>query len=215
MFFQKDYVLRMIEMMGDFMRRIGELLDDMQRLRLLDDACRQHCGMELTAARKLSVESLIDLLAPQPRLMMAELLYIQAMQTSLKEEEREQLLYRAARLLISLRDESLLCELRHERLSQCLEKAQALLTARDRMDSAAFFMQADQFSKAEDALYQALDSADKAAYAAYLDEGIALLNECLLVPEKRLSGGGLPYDEVLESLQSLQKRREALLPTIS
>ncbi len=214
MFFQKDYVLRMIEMMGDFMRRIGELLDDMHRLRLLDDACRQHCGMDITAARKLSIESLIELLAPQPRLMMAEILYIQAMQTTLEETEREQLLYRSARLLLSLRSESLLCEMRHERLSECLEKAQALLTARDLMDAAAFFMQADQFGKGEDTLYEALDAAAPNECISYLEEGEALLNGCLCVPQKRLSDGGLPYSEVLESLQTLQKRREALNTTI-
>lgn len=209
MFFQKDYVLRMIEMMGDFMRRIGELLDDLHRLRLLDDACRQHCGMDITAARKLSVESLIELLAPQPRLMMAEILYIQAMQTSLKEEEREQLLYRSARLLLSLRGESLLCELRYERLCECLEKTQELLTARDKMDAAAFFMQADQFGKGEDLLYEALDAAMPQEYPLFLAEGEALLKECLAIPQKRLADGGLPYEEVLESIQSLQRRREA------
>ena len=214
MFFQKDYVLRMIEMMGDFMRRIGELLDDMHRLRLLDDACRQHCGMDITAARKLSIESLIELLAPQPRLMMAEILYIQALQTSLKETEQEQLLYRSSRLLLSLRGESLLCELRHERLSECLEKAQELLTARDLMDAAAFFMQADQFGKGEDKLYEALDAAEPEDCASYLDEGEALLKDCLLVPQKRLADGSLPYSEVQESLQTLQRRREALNPTI-
>ena len=214
MFFQKDYVLRMIEMMGDFMRRIGELLDDMHRLRLLDDACRQHCGMDITAARKLSIESLIELLAPQPRLMMAEILYIQAMQTTLEEIEREQLLYRSSRLLLSLRGESLLCEMRHERLSECLEKAQALLTSRDLMDAAAFFMQADQLGKAEDTLYEALDAAAPNEYASYLDEGEALLTGCLCVPQKRLTDGGLPLSEVQESLQTLQKRRDALNTTI-
>ncbi len=145
MFFQKDYVLRMIEMMGDFMRRIGEMLDDLQRIRLLDDACREHCGMDLSAAQRLSVESVIDLLAPQPRLMMAEILYIQAMQTSLPDETREQLLYRSARLLLSLGEESLLCELRFERLKDCLSAARPLFTPRDLMDAAAFFMQAEQF----------------------------------------------------------------------
>jgi len=193
------------------MRRIGELLDDMHRLRLLDDACRQHCGMDITAVRKLSIESLIELLAPQPRLMMAEILYIQAMQTSLAEEEREQLLYRSARLLLSLRGENLLCELRQERLSECLKKTQEHLTARDKMDAALFFAQADQFGKSEDQLYEALDAAAPQEYASYLDEGEALLSECLLVPQKRLADGGLPYDEVLESKQTLQKRREAFL----
>ncbi len=209
MFFQKDYILRMIEMVGEVMRRVGEMLDDLQRFRLLDDACRQHCGMDLDAARNLDIESLIDLLAPQPRLMMAEILYIQAIQTSLKDEERERLLYRSGRLLISLRSESLLCELRHHRLSECIEGAGELFSARDRLDAAAFFMQADQFAKGEDQLYEALESSSSIEHASFLDESEALLKQCLTMPHDRLQAGGLPYDEVLESIRALSKRKEA------
>ena len=209
MFFQKDYVLRMIEMMGDFMRRIGEMLDDLHRLRLLDDTCREHCGMDINAAGKLSVESIIDLLSPQPRLMMAEILYIQAMQTSLPDETREQLLYRCARLLLSLREESLLCELRQDRLKYCLLEAYALFTPRDRLEAAAFFMQAEQFGLGEDQLYEALDEASLEEYPQLLQEGQRLMESCLNVPKKRLELGGLPYAEVLESLETLKKRREA------
>lgn len=210
MFFQKDYVLRMIEMMGDFLRRIGEMLDDLHRIRMLDDASREHCGMDLAAARNLSLESMNELLAPQPRLMMSELLYIQAMQTSLKDEERERLLYRSARLLLSLREESLLCEMRHERLSFCLQEARELITPRDRMDAAAFFVNGDRFEKGEDQLFQALDEAALEDYPGMLNEGEALMTGCLTVPEGRLRAGGLPPDEVRESLRAIQKRREAL-----
>ncbi len=213
MFFQKDYVLRMIEMMGDFMRRIGEMLDDLHRLRLLDDACREHCGMDLTAAGKLSVESIIDLLAPQPRLMMAEILYIQAMQTSLPDETREQLLYRSARLLLSLREESLLCELRYERLKDCLSAARPLFTPRDRMDAAAFFMQAEQFGLGEDQLYALLEEASREEYPQLLQEGQQLMESCLQVPKSRLESGGLPYPEVLESIDTLKNRLKALYTT--
>lgn len=213
MFFQKDYVLRMIEMMGDFMSRIGEMLDDMHRLRLLDDACREHCGMDLNAAGKLSVESIIDLLAPQPRLMMAEILYIQAMQTSLPEETREQLLYRCTRLLLSLREESLLCELRWERLNACITEVGSLFTPRDRMDAAMFFLQAEQFGLGEDQLYESLEEASLKEYPQLLKEGQALMESCLNLPKSRLELGGLPYPEVLESINALKKRREALYTT--
>jgi len=210
MFFQKDYVLRMIEMMGDFMRRIGEMLDDLQRLRLMDDVCREHCGMDLSVAQKLSVESIIELLSPQPRLMMAEILYIQAMRTSLSEETQERLLYRCARLLLSLQEESLLCELRYERLQACLQAVESLFTARDRMDAAAFFIQAEQFDLGEDQLYRALDEASIEEHAMLLAQGEALMESCLGVPKSRLEVGGLPYPEVLESLNTLKKRRIAL-----
>ena len=38
--FQRDYILRMIEMMGDLMRRVKELMDELARMRLLEEACR-------------------------------------------------------------------------------------------------------------------------------------------------------------------------------
>jgi hypothetical protein len=210
MFFQKDYILRMIEMMGDFMRRIGEMLDDMHRLRLLEDACREHCGMDLNAAGSLSVESIIDLLAPQPRLMMAEILYIQAMQTSLPEDTRDQLLYRCARLLLSLREESLLCELRWERLNACITEVGPLFTPGDRMDAAAFFIQAEKFGLGEDQLYESLDEASLEEYPKLLKAGQELMESCLTLPKNRLESGGLPYPEVLESITTLKKRIETL-----
>jgi hypothetical protein len=210
LFFQKDYVLRMIEMMGDFMRRIGELLDDLQRMRLLDDACREYCGIDLKASEKLSVESLVELLSPQPRLMMAEILYIRAMQTSLPDEDREQILYRCVRLLLSLKDESLLCELRFMRLSNCMEETQALLTPSDRMEAAAFFLQAEQFGLGEDQVYEALEEASPEEAPSLLQKGEKLMECCLQVPKKRLAAGGLPYQEVVESVAALRRRREAL-----
>ena len=210
MFFQKDYILRMIEMMGDFMRRIGEILDDMQRGRLLDEACRQHCGMDLQAARGLSLESLAELLAPKPRLMLSEILYIQAMQTSLPPEEREQLFYRCGGLLLSLKEESLLSELRHQRLGECLREAGGLFTPGERMDAAAFFFQAEQFEQGEDQLFAALDAAPRGEYPSLLGRGEALLSACLTVPGERLRAGGLPLEEVREGLAALKGRREAL-----
>ena len=37
--FQRDYILRMIEMMGDLMRRVKELMDELAQMRLLEERC--------------------------------------------------------------------------------------------------------------------------------------------------------------------------------
>ena len=47
--FQRDYILRMIEMMGDLMRRVKELMDELARMRLLEEVCRRQCGLPLSA----------------------------------------------------------------------------------------------------------------------------------------------------------------------
>ena len=116
MFFQRDYVLRMIEMMGDFMRRISELLSDLERTKLLDDACQKHTGLSLETAEALSGESLEEMLSPVPRLMMSELLYIRAESTVLTADQQQKLLLKSLHLLSSLFGEGALCELRAQRL---------------------------------------------------------------------------------------------------
>lgn len=207
MFFQKDYIMRMIEMMGDFMRRIGELIDDLQKMRMLGDAMKKYCGMDLEAAEKLSPESLIDLLSPQPRLMMSEILYVQANTVRrLSPGEKDQLLLKAVKLLLSLRDESLLCELRYQRLEECMHAVAQHLTAQDYLDAAAFMVEAEQFAKGEDALYKAIDMADGDLYLSVLQQGIALMEKCFAYPDERLILGGLPRDEVVESIATLKAK---------
>ena len=73
--FQRDYILRMIEMMGDLMRRVKELMDELAQMRLLDGASRKRCGLPLSALETLSAESLTELLSPAPRLFASELIY--------------------------------------------------------------------------------------------------------------------------------------------
>ena len=127
--FQRDYILRLIQMMGDLMRRIAELIDDLQRMRLLNDASRHLCGMTLTTAQSLTDASLRELLAPLPRLAMSELLYAQATQTSPSEEERLSLLRKSAALLSSLYTDVTLCGLRCVRLAELKRTVFGLLTA--------------------------------------------------------------------------------------
>ena len=45
--FERDYILRLIHMLGDLMRRLAERMDDRERGRMLDEAAHRHCGMGL------------------------------------------------------------------------------------------------------------------------------------------------------------------------
>ena len=76
--YQRDYILRLIHMLGDMMRRLFDLLDDHQRFRLLDKTCREHCGMPLETAESLTMESLFSLLSSMPRFVLSELLAAKA-----------------------------------------------------------------------------------------------------------------------------------------
>ena len=100
--FEKDYILRLIQMLGDLMRRVASLLDDRERNRMLDGACREWCGMALEAAEKLAPDALCDLLAPEPRLVMAELLAGKADALTVPADTAEDVRLRAVRLMASL-----------------------------------------------------------------------------------------------------------------
>ena len=108
--FEKDYILRLIQMLGDLMRRVASLLDDRERNRMLDGACREWCGMALEAGEKLAPEALCDLLAPEPRLVMAELLAGKADALTLSADTAEDVRLRAGKLLHRLYDDKLITE---------------------------------------------------------------------------------------------------------
>jgi len=157
MFFQKDYILRMIEMMGDLMRRIKELISDLQRIKLLEDACRMHCGISLETAETLTLESLIRLLPSVPRLMASEILYIKADSFTLPQEEREALLHKSLHLLATLWEEGPLCEVRAERMTAMKDTLLPRLSPAELMNIARFMGEAERYGDMEDALFQGLE----------------------------------------------------------
>lgn len=110
--FQRDYILRMIEMMGDLMRRVKELMDELAQMRLLEEACRRQCGQPLSALETLSAASLTEMLSPTPRLFASELIYLRAMASPDLWEEGRMLRLKSLRLLLTLAEEGPLCELR-------------------------------------------------------------------------------------------------------
>jgi len=157
MFFQRDYILRMIEMMGDLMRRIKELMSDLARMKLLDDACLHHTGISLEVAEGLTPQSLEELLQPVPRLLMSEVLFTRAESFTLPTDEREELLHKSFHLLATLWQEGPLCELRANRLLGLKEEIGYRLDSEELMNAARFFMEAERFADMEDAIFQAAE----------------------------------------------------------
>ncbi len=202
MFFQRDYILRMIEMMGDLMRRIRELLDDLQRMKLLDDVCHKHCGLSLEVAEKLTSGSLTDMLQPMPRLMLSEVLYAKAHTFTLLPEEKEALLHKSLHLLASLWQEGPLCELRAQRLLD-MKAAVALLSPEELMDCARFFSEAERFDAMEDALFQAVEAAGPEKRPDLCQEGTALLAAAALASEQALAFAHTSRQELLEAAKEL------------
>ncbi len=155
--FQRDYILRMIEMMGNLARRVAELTEQLEYLHMLDDESRRNCGMPLKALEELSFESLSDMLGPEPRLYASELLFLRANERHTYWEQKESYQLKSLRLLASLTEEGVLCELRAPRLAELKAELLPLLTAEDLFACAVFFSQGGAYNEMEDALFQAVE----------------------------------------------------------
>lgn len=174
--FQRDYILRMIEMMGDLARKVAQLMEELEYLHQLDDASRLHCGLPLKALEELSHESLLEMLGPEPRLYASEILYLRAMEPSIQWDAQDRMMLKSLRLLASLTEESLLCELRTPRLRELKSQVLSLLTAQDLYQCALFFSTSDCYDEMEDALFQAVELANEEGQRSVLiEKGCALL----------------------------------------
>ena len=203
--FERDYILRMIQMMGDFMRRIAEKLDDVERDAMLEGESRRLCGVPFSAGEALDTASLCELLPPVPRLWMSELLYAKAMASqSLAYGQADALLLKALRLLASLNGEPRLCDLRAQRLAQLKQATFTQLTAADLSACARFFAQAESYDAMEDALFQALDAADADGRAPLLAEGIAMLHRAAGASQRALALCGMTAQELRAAAHELE-----------
>ena len=201
--FERDYILRLIHMLGDLMRRLAERMDDRERGRMLNEAAHRHCGMGLDAAESLTTESLCSLLPPMPRFLMAELLALRA-QLGDDPFAADELRLKALRLLASLSDETQLCALRADTLKQWKQAIYPLLTDADLMACARFFATAAQYDEMEDALFEALPLETGEDQARDRAEAIALLRAAAKADPLTLADCRMTGQELRESARELE-----------
>lgn len=204
MFFRRDYILRMIDMMGDFFRRIGDMLDRLEKVKRLNDECLQKCGMTLEAAQRLEPETLCEMLSDTPRLLMSELMYIKAETACDTQEEQESLLIASTVLLASLWEESLLCELRADRLAELTERIFAYLTPAEFLLCANFFEQAESYADMEDMLFEAAERAEPEEARAYAQTALEKMQKALSAPPEALILSGMTPSELRDSIVEIQ-----------
>lgn len=202
MAFQRDYVLRLIEMMGEFFRRLKKITRGAERHLALNIACREQCGMSLDAALALSDETLEQLLPPRGLLILSELLYLRARTMDLHPMDRDGVLLRTLRLLSSLYAEEALCAERSPRLKELMQACAADLTEEDYLRCARFFLAGDYLEDCEDAIFNGLELARDPADA--IAQGKEMLESMLLLPDSTLIPAGMPREDVFSALNDLE-----------
>lgn len=207
MAFQRDYVLRMIEMMGDLLRRLKHLGTDLLRRVELDDACRDQCGMPLDVAAELSRETLMELLPPRALFMLSELMYLRLSTTEMDEETRLRWKLHILRLLSALHEEETLCEERGGRLRELMDECSDEMLPEDYLNCARFFLAGEHLTDCEDAIFMAVEMArDK---QACILQGKEMLQIILHLPDTTLIPGGMNRDEILAAIEDLETWEKA------
>jgi len=205
MYFQEDTILRMIEQLGAAYRALMRLVNDLEAEGELDKVFRQLTGLDRTTAKGLSVETITDMLTPERRMALCDLMLMEverfAHRMDIDEMQEER--HRALMLLCGIDiDEiaSMRAPLAKDIFGQCAD----LCTAADTVALLRFLRMGGAYAAAEDVLFLQLQSfARPQDVRALLAEGEALYASLLAERDERLAKGGLPREEVLQGQAAL------------
>ena len=205
MYFEKDYILRVIEMIGQFLSRLKEKTLLADQLAELDQLCREHVGLTLEAGRTLSEDTLHDLLDHQAVFILSEVLYIDsAMIDWTDRDQADESAMKSLRLLASLYEEDELAELRSQRLKELSTRLREYMSAADYLDCARFFLNGGFYSDTEDMVFLAVENASDGEKEYYRTHGLSLLYNMRVLPDDTLLPGGMSRAEINESIVDLQ-----------
>lgn len=204
MAFQHDYLLRIIELMGDFFRRLGDLVDEKEKLIKLDAACRDRCGLPLNKAAELSQETLKSLLTPQARFILSELMYIKARCLVQQPEKVMEADLCALRLMLNMHEDVALCLERAQRVRELMDACEAELCATDYLLAAQLFFTAERFSDMEDMLFFAAEFLPDRNVTIL--RAIALLKNARVLPEDVLLAGGMGYEDIDRAVVDMENK---------
>jgi len=205
MYFQEDTVLRMIEQLGAAYRALMRLINDMEAEGELDKVFRQLTGLDRTTAKGLSVDSITDMLTPERRLALCELMLMEVERFAHRMDADEMLeeRHRALMLLCGI-DLEEIAVLRAPLAKEVFDRCADLCTAADTAALLRFLRMGGAYASAEDVLFLQLHSfALPQDVRVLLAEGEAFYALLLAEPDWRLDKGGLPREEVLQGRAAL------------
>lgn len=199
MYFQKDYVLRMIEMMGELVRKIGAMMREADAREELSEIAQKACGLPMEMLRSGDTETLAGLLEEPQRFLAAELVLIslEVDRRTVPEETLLPLYQQALALYSTLADPDYVLPA-GERVATILSDHLDQLPVASLLRAARLLERAGKYASAEDALYAAteIDPENAISLRAFYDRLSALSDAALLA-------GGLSRAEIDEGRASL------------
>lgn len=205
MYFQEDTVLRMIEQVGAFFRQLMRLLNDAEAEKALDEAFRDLCGMDRQTAKGMSVHALSDMLSPNRRLALFELMLMESQRFAQRMENEDilSLRHHALMLLCTVEDEEI-AGIRAARARELWDECAELCTPEETGAMLRFLSLGGAYADAEDVLFLQLHAYPPCdATASLLETGRKLYERWLALTDEQLALGNLPRAEALEGQAAL------------
>ncbi|MCL1963939.1 MAG: DUF6483 family protein [Firmicutes bacterium] len=205
MYFQRDYVLRMIEMAGELVRRICSVAREADARQELDEICQKASGMPMAMLRTENPDTLVDLLSEAQRYLSAELLLIDMAISRRKKTEDELLPVReqALMLLSSLEDPDYALPACGE-VKRLLEGVLDQLSVEPLLRSAGLLERCGEYADAEDVLFAALSSSAEDRSPEVRAEAEAFYARLEALDEKTLLEGNFSRAEIAEGREALR-----------
>ncbi|HET7036042.1 MAG TPA: DUF6483 family protein [Thermomicrobiaceae bacterium] len=220
---QRDYILRLIEELGSFLKTVFELRrrgQYQQAERLIDDQMMRMVGFGMTVADQFPAPTLVGMVRlgnveERDQRMVAERMVVlgSLLQEGAEvdgdlgnERRRDERRIKALHVfLIALTEEPTAPRRAVASVDRLLEElAEFDLPADAKERLWQHFQQEGQFARAEDWLYELLE--DDRAPDDTLERGLAFYQRLSALSDDVLAAGNLPRDEVLAGLAQLQER---------
>jgi hypothetical protein len=199
-YFQKDYVLRMIEMLGELVRRIGEMTREADARGEVNEIAERACGLPIGLLAATDAASLPEMLGEAQRYLAGQLLLIHLEIEARKAPEETLAPIRAQALAIFatlMEPDDLLPAA--DTAARLLPEVTDDLPLETLVAVAGLLERAGLYAPAEDAHFAALERGGATQPAANFYERLAQL------PDSALIQGGLPRAELAEGLAALQQ----------
>ena len=214
MYFQKDYILRMIEMFGKLFEDLVDRMERADALHEIDQMMLKACGLPVSMLLEVNPEDIRGFLSDLQRYFAAELLIIElAIQRRFKtEDELFPRLAQILEILATLEEADYVipaCDHVWRIVGECGEPLHAdLLIA-----VAGLFERGGQYDHAEDMLYAAREQAMEQSEEKSEDSKLLIRSfyqRLLKMDDRALFEGGLPRDEVEEGMRGLAAEKTFL-----
>ena len=216
--YQRDYLLRMVEMLGQVLAKVlgqKDLKSTEEALLDIDRAGKMFIGLDSVMVSSFSDEDLIALLHSggaldtNKCLAVAELQYAEGQVLELRQDDNEYRLQYQRSLHFFLeavtQDRDISAGSYDEKINILLSKLHDIILPPAVLNKLfRYYEQQGAYAKAEDVLFELMDTNP----VKTIDDGIVFYKRLLCKTDDELERGNLPRNEVEEGLRELMRRSQ-------